>query len=348
MSAVAHEPQSAQPTAAKAVTPRLPVERRKATDLPYEEYLQDYVVKNRPLVIEGAVSQWPALEKWTPEFFKERFGQKMVNVERGMKMPFADFIDAVNASCEERPGPYMYRLFIGPQMPELLPDVLPQNEYAFPRRLASPLMPRQWRRPDGYLKLLIGGVGGKFPNMHYDGENVHATITEIYGEKEFLMVSPEDTPYVYSYGGQISQITNFVNPDYEKFPLFEKAKLYSTILRPGEMVFVPSRWWHTARVVSTSISVCQNMLDQSNWRGFVKYVGNPKPGLRGRAKSVAVQTFLTSLGAVISTLEHAPGHTPETTGKKPGRLARWAPKNRAEADDPSKWKMHKWFVRGGD
>ncbi len=33
--------------------------------------------------------------------------------------------------------------------------------------------------------------------MHFDGEDSHATITEIYGDKEFLVYAPEDTPYMY-------------------------------------------------------------------------------------------------------------------------------------------------------
>ena len=132
------------------------IERRAAAGLPYAGFLQQDVAANRPVVVEGAVDQWPALRKWTPQFFKKQFASTLVNVSYSSQMTFSDFIDAVEASTEATPGPYMYRLFVGPHLPQLLPDVSPQNTYSFPRRYACPFMPRVWRRPDGYLKLLIG------------------------------------------------------------------------------------------------------------------------------------------------------------------------------------------------
>jgi hypothetical protein len=146
-----------------------PVERRAAADLPYATFLKDYVGQNRPVVVSGAASAWPAVSKWKPEFFKDRFGSLVVNVSLTRKMRFDDFIDAIMASTPEEPGPYMFRFFICVHLPELLEDLTPQNPFSFPRRLASPLTPNSWRRPDGYLKLLIGGPGGSFPFMHYDG-----------------------------------------------------------------------------------------------------------------------------------------------------------------------------------
>jgi hypothetical protein len=326
----------------------LPLERRNARDMPYEVFMRDYVAKNKPVVVEDAVRDWPALKKWTPEFFKTQFGPKQVNVGPKDKQAFGDFIDAVLASTEEKPGPYMFRLFVGPHMPELLQDLQPQNDYAFPRRLASPLMPKTWRRPDGYLKLLIGGVGGKFPVMHFDGENMHACITEIYGDKEFIMFAPEDTPYVYRHDQSpmcmTSQIEEFANPDYKRFPLFAKATRYHTILRPGEMIFVPSRWWHTARVVSTSISICQNMLDSSNWKGYVNWLCHIHEGKKA-LKKTAARAYFNMLGGTLSLLEKMPMRGKKAKHARAGRIARLAPTSTWEAMDVSEWPINKWIVR---
>lgn len=82
------------------VIPDTPVERRPASGLPYETFLRDYVARNRPVVVEGAASAWPAIRKWTPEFFKTRFGSRRVDVNYQEQMPFADFIDAVNLEVD--------------------------------------------------------------------------------------------------------------------------------------------------------------------------------------------------------------------------------------------------------
>jgi hypothetical protein len=187
--------ESMEPRGSTSVRSR-PVEIRDSAELPYEIFVRDYMATNRPVVVRNATAGWPAMRTWTPEFFKTRFGSKKVQVSYEESMTFSDFIDGVLASTYDRPGPYMYRLFIHEHLPELLSDLCVQNPYSFPRRYASPLMRTHWRRPDGYLKLLIGGVGARFPVMHYDSENAHATVTEIYGDKEFLLYPPGDREFL--------------------------------------------------------------------------------------------------------------------------------------------------------
>lgn len=325
---------------------RVALERRSAAELPYPAFVRDYIARNRPVVVENALQDCPARQRWTPEYFRERFGAKRIQVSPSEQMTFAHFIDAVLASREDAPGPYMYRLFIGPHMPELLPDLEPLNPYAFPRRLASPLMPRQWRRPDGYLKLLIGGIGGRFPFLHYDLENAHATITEIHGDKEFILYPPEDAAFLYPRPDMPNQSTipDVRRVDLGRFPLYERATQYHAVLHPGDMVFVPSRWWHGARALSPSISICQNVLDASNWGGFVDELCSGASGLPA-AKRHAKRACLGALGGLLSLLERWPrGSATSATGPA-GRIARLAPASYAEAGGPTTWAVADWKVR---
>jgi hypothetical protein len=331
------------PAAVGSVGRRVAVERRDAADLPYPVFLRDYVAANRPVVVANAMQSCPAMQKWTPDFFKNRFGPKEVSISYGERMTFTAFIDAVLASREDAPGPYMYRLFIGPHLPELLPDLEPQNPYAFPRRLASPLMLRKWRRPDGYLKLLIGGTGGHFPVLHFDGENAHASITEIYGDKEFILYPPEDSAYLYPKSGTPNQslIPDVQHPDLASFPLFANATQHHTVLHPGDMVFVPSRWWHAARALSPSISICQNMLDASNWAGYANEICYSGSGLR-RLKGVARKTYVAGLGRVLSMLERRSPDRSHRAGGLAARIARVAPLSSADVADSSSWRVGDW------
>ena len=269
-------PDAAAPAVAgqRTSAPWLPIEKVDGDKLSYDDFLVRYMHGNRPVVISNVGRGWAAMRTWTPENIKKRFGSQPVAIGYGRDMPFDQFIDEVLASSAENPGPYMYRSFLHEMLPELLPDLIPQIKFSFARRYASPLMPEKWRRPDGYLKLLVGGVGSKFPVMHFDGENSHAGVVQIYGDKEFVVFPPEDTPYLYarSVMPNHSQVDDPVMQDRQRFPLLAKATLYRTVLEPGDMIFVPARWWHAARALSTSISVCTNMLDPSNWEGFQQEV----------------------------------------------------------------------------
>jgi len=286
---------------ARVRAPSRPVEVRHAADLPYDTFLREYVIARRPVHIRGAVEGWSALQKWTPEYFKARFANKSVAVSYKDRMPFDEFVDRVLASTREKPGPYMFRLFLHEELPEVLPDLIPQNPYGFPGRYASPLMFEYYRRPDGYLKLLFGGIGGSFPVMHYDGDDSHAAITEIYGDKEFLLYSPEDTPYLYPSPARAnhSLVDDPYEQDLARFPLLAKATQYGAYLKPGDTIFVPAGWWHSARAATTSISVCQNMVFGPDWGGFVHCLTDGPPTLKQRGK----KAYLAAAGAVMSAME---------------------------------------------
>jgi hypothetical protein len=321
-----------------------PLESRSARDLPYDAFLREYVVPRRPVVIKDAVPSWPALRKWTPEFFKKHFPTRPVRVSYEKSMAFGEFIDRVLASTREQPGPYMYRLFLHEHLPEVLGDLVPQNPFAFPGRYASPLMLKYYRRPDGFLKLLIGGAGGRFPVMHYDGDESHAAITEIYGEKEFILYSPADTRCLYPNPARAnhSLVDDPHEQDLDRFPMLSKARQHRTLLGPGDTVFVPYGWWHAARTLTPSISVCQNMVFRWDWKGFVAATTETDPGDRGpsgRARSLARQQFKRAYLAVAGPLMSAA----EGIQMRHPRFARsmvlpalLAPVSSAVAPDPGK------------
>ncbi|KAL5473204.1 hypothetical protein EMCRGX_G027656 [Ephydatia muelleri] len=44
-------------------------------------FVRDYLFRSRPVVIEGAINDWPAREKWTTEFLLEMYGNNTVHVK---------------------------------------------------------------------------------------------------------------------------------------------------------------------------------------------------------------------------------------------------------------------------
>jgi hypothetical protein len=283
-------------------------------ELSHGRFLREFVTLNRPVVVQNAAPRWHAMDTWTPEFFRSHFGSEIVEVTYGVKQRLSDVIDGVLSSTIETPGPYLHKVIIHQHMPQLLPDLTPENTYAFPGRYCSPLMPKRFRRPDGYLKLLIGGVGGKFPIMHFDSDNAHAVITEIYGEKEFVLFAPEDTPYVYPHENSpsTSQIDDLDHVDLSRYPTFPRAKQYRTVIGPGECIFVPSRWWHSARVITTSISVCTNMLHATNWAGFVE-LSSQAIARSSSFKRLSKRMYFTGIGLIMSLAESTQRRIPHTS-----------------------------------
>jgi hypothetical protein len=125
--------------------------------------------------------------------------------------------------------------------------------------------------------------------LHYDGAGTHAFLMQVYGRKQFILYPPEQEPYLYPSPEKenLSLISSVDTPDLERFPLFQKAVPITFVLEPGELAFIPSRWWHTTKMLTPSISISANVLNQSNWKALVEFVAmrrrNPVVSLLSRA-----------------------------------------------------------------
>ena len=243
------------------------VEIDRRHKLPYEDFAHEYLFPNKPVILSGALEGWRAIATWTPQYLKHKYGSINLSID-GKKYSMADFIDSVNSSTPANPAPYLRNEIIEEFLPELLADIDPLPRYFFPNwldgRLSGVL---RSRLHNGSPELYIGGSGAKFPFLHFDSYHTHAFLTQIYGTKEYTAFSADQTPYIYVRPDQYnaSQIPDIENPDLDKFPLFAKAVPMRFRLHPGEILFIPGGLWHTARMLTSSISISVNRANSSNW-----------------------------------------------------------------------------------
>jgi histone arginine demethylase JMJD6 len=242
----------------------VPIARRHAPS--YAEFVRDFLRPHKPVVITGALTKWKAMQ-WTPEYFRQDYPDKLAMID-GKQYRIADLIDLVMHSTRENPAPYWRNAFIDRFAPELLADIEPLPEYFSPNWLEGPLSQMlQDQLHGGSAELYIGGAGGKFPYLHFDACHTHAFICQIYGTKEFTCFSEDQAKYIYVRPDRYnaSMLPDLENPDYNKFPLFAQATPMRFLLEPGEILFVPGGLWHTAKILSPSISVSVNRANASNW-----------------------------------------------------------------------------------
>ena len=267
--------------------------------LSYGDFYHDFAEANLPCIIEGAIDHWPAMRKWTPEYFAQTYPDKELML-RDLKTTtrLDDFVQSVGQATPDKPSPYLRNIHIRTDFPELLADIDQDLIFSRPDYLNSRLLPKDWIRPNHQIELFFGGVGTQIFTLHYDIYLLHNLIIGIYGEKEFVMLAPEDTQYLYpkSDNDKHSPI-NVFEPDLEAFPDYAKANPMRGTLGPGDIAFVPAGWWHMTRIKSTSISVGMCSVNASNWSYFVQDV-RPKPAGAGGslAKWLVLKSYLESIG----------------------------------------------------
>jgi hypothetical protein len=245
------------------------IDRHDWATLGEERFRRRYLMPMQPVILTGAIDHWAAKGKWTPDFFRQRYSARAVKVD-GREWQLGELIDRIVASSPQQPAPYLRNELLDPWPEVLRADITPMPACTQPNWLDHWAFPSRDRFT--FVELYIGGAGARFPLLHYDGLHTHAFLMQLYGEKEYLALAPDQARFLYprDSDASISTIDDVEHPDPKRFPLFEQASGIRFRLLPGETLFVPSGWWHTARIVSTSITVSINGANSPNWTAFTK------------------------------------------------------------------------------
>lgn len=279
---------------------KIAVERKK--NLSPEDFARDHVEgTGKPVIVTDAMDGWPARSKWTFEFLRASYGSEFgiapygMSGEIGKLTNLAAYIDYLEAP-DSLPGFWISTrdskpLRAPPEEPKL-PAYL-MGWYAFQRHpeLYNDIAPAPYFIPDWTLALdrdmrdlfqltcghdywtLYIGPEGSLSDLHQDFWHTHSYLAQVQGRKRAVLFSPEDSGLLY--GGQIDP----EHPDFERFPLLEKATAYECEIGPGEMLYTPPNWWHYLRGLEKSITVSHNFFNNSNFSAHMTRLVRKLPTL---------------------------------------------------------------------
>lgn len=235
----------------------------------YQDFVDQYLTTNTPVVIEDAIGHWPAMQKWAPDYFLTHFAKKPVSVNNRQRT-LGEFITTANNPTKDTQSEYLKGIFIRSEFPEIAQDIEPDLTYTLPDRLRSKWMfDCRHKSENGIPELLIAGKGGQF-HLHYDVDHMLGFVTQIHGSKEFILFAPDQTKYLYPRDDLIhtSQIPDVFNPNLDKYPLLSQAAATRFTLNPGEVLFNPPGWWHTTQIIDFSIAMVISTVSHVNWNAF--------------------------------------------------------------------------------
>lgn len=224
--------------------------------------LQDLLASGQPAVLRGLVRDWGLVQaglRSMPEamdylrghyngqpvtysyggadvagrpFYNDDFTALNCEVRRS---PLGDVLDEIAAHAPDAKPPtyYVASLLIDSRFPRFRE----QNDLGFPAHgVDAP--PSIW-------------IGNRVTaSCHYDALNNIACCAV--GRRRFTVFPPEQIENLYpgplepTPGGQAVSVVDFEAPDFERFPGFLEAlaSAQTTVLEPGDAVFIPSLWWH--------------------------------------------------------------------------------------------------------
>ena len=222
-----------------------------------EAFRSHYLEPRRPVVLQAFASDWPALERWTPEFLAERHGHREVEVYDASfarpgrhymsnlrKMRFDEYLDSVlHRDVDLR----MFLYNIASRIPELRADVpVPDLADGF----------------SGRFVFAFFGCRGSVTPTHYDIDMSHVFHTAIRGRKRITLFAPSESHALHQHPFTVRSYVDVDAPDHERFPRLSGARGSQVVLEPGETLFIPAAYWHHVHYVEGGYAVSQRLANE--------------------------------------------------------------------------------------
>jgi hypothetical protein len=200
----------------------------RVRDLSKQDF-ENTILCDRPVIVEGAVRSWPALERWTPEYLARKIGDVRIHVRRSTTHIHPDFesmraeldrplyrrllrhlgrrLGRQRHSNDERVAfteflellatPHGFRYMAGAEELGLL-RAGKWNESLAPLRedFELPSYVPQARLDSAAMWVSAKGVRS---HLHYDGNSLHNVNAQITGSKHVQLYSPAQMRRMYPF-----------------------------------------------------------------------------------------------------------------------------------------------------
>ncbi|KAH9946099.1 Clavaminate synthase-like protein [Epithele typhae] len=266
---------------------------RQETVLSYQEFLDNYLLPNIPVILGPALVQdWSAIRKWRRDgtidwdHLSAVYGDSEVTVANCSTRDFSDqqrelmlFRDVVSL-WQSGAGEDLYvkdwhlaRQLAAPSGPALAPELSSRAQGSSEPFYTTPAIFRDdWMNAyyaahtaDDF-RFVYAGPAGTFTPLHRDVYASYSWSTNVAGRKRWWLFPPVQTPLLFRKGREAHAEVAFDvrDVDPEEFPGFKHARPVIVEQGPGETIFVPSGWHHQVENLTNCLSINHNWCNSVN------------------------------------------------------------------------------------
>lgn len=258
------------------------VDRVHESELSVEDFKKKYETPSLPIMITGLTEKWPS-HNWTASSILEtKYATRRFRVGdddngRAIRIPYDFYLQYMFTNKDDSP---LYLFEDAFDDDEVSRDML--KEYEVPKYFKEdmfPLLPHDRRPP---FRWVLVGSERSGTRMHLDPLSTSAWNVVVSGHKRWVLMSPSLskelalgrnvwTPQereagispqaVYWFEEVLPRIREFVSRSGKE----DEYRLMEFIQYPGEVVFVPSGWWHAVINLTDSVSFTQNWVSTYNF-----------------------------------------------------------------------------------
>ena len=224
----------------------------------FDIFIRDYYSKHKPVVLKKGIDHWPALKKWSPQYFADTLGEVEVQIQFNRE---SDMLFERNSNKHRKS-------MIMAEFVDMIENHGDSNDYYMTANntqqnidAIKPAFEDIGDFGDGYRKLTDDpsfstyfwmGPKGVFTPLHHDLTN--NMLVQVYGTKKVTLIPAWQVPWLYNDLHVYSEV-DFPNFDLKKHPLMQHVTPVEVNIEAGDALFIPIGWWHCVNGLEKSISI---------------------------------------------------------------------------------------------
>lgn len=308
------------------------IDRVEASELTIDEFITRYEIPNKPVVVTKAVNDWPALQKWSPEYLASLEKEPQLFRATSATAPLAanftleGYFQYARQSQEEAPL-YLFERDFATKIPSL------EHDYDVPRFFRDEESHRaeggsqRSKRTDLFSVLgkdarpdyrwLICGPKKSGSIFHIDPNQTNAWNVSIRGRKKWIFYPPSVPPPGVLSSADGADVTvpicigewllSFWDQHLQERKQRDRSlRPLEVIVDPGDVIFVPHGYWHMVVNLDDCIALTHNYVSTSNLADCLRFL-RTKPdqvsGVRDRPGEAVQPEHIHA--AFVSALEKA-------------------------------------------
>ncbi|KAK8965955.1 F-box protein [Platanthera guangdongensis] len=245
------------------------IERRR--NLSLEEFVSLFEDLNKPILLEGCLDLWPAMEKWNRKSLVQICGDVKFAVGP-VEMTMEKYFRYAESAKEERPL-YLF----DPKFAEKITEL--GSDYDVPEYFKEDLFSVLGKERPDYRWIIIGPAGSG-SSFHVDPNSTSAWNAVIRGSKKWVMFPPEVVPpgvHPSPDGSEVACPVSIMEwfMNFYGASMNWKKRPIECVCKAGEVVFVPNGWWHLVINLEDSIAITQNYVSRRNLLNVLDFLKRP-------------------------------------------------------------------------
>jgi lysine-specific demethylase 8 len=245
-----------------------------------ERLLEDYVLQRRPIIMTDLFHDMPIHDIDTADTARERIPGLPVVVQPNYMTSLLRS-GSTGATRRTTLGRFLDQIEADPQTDDYC------IEYDTPAEMNAYIRPTDHCRlidPDDVRPLMFVAAPGNFAHLHYDGDQRHVLMYQVFGRKRYTIIDAREGRKVAPLSDPTMQRTssiflqNFSEDD--KLAFLEYANAWDCVLEPGETLLMPMMAWHYVEYLDASMSVSYRLGRNRFTRFLAESVPIPSPYLQ--------------------------------------------------------------------